>query len=110
MLDPDQYPDPDSINPYPQLRLPADLLESVELMNDGARDDGDELPEARHPLHCRQVGGEGRRVQHNIADTLNTHSKYYYQPSGRRHCTNVFSPVVPPVKNQMDPHTDVPNP
>ncbi len=75
MLDPDQYPDPDSINPYPQLCSPVDLLESVELMDDGAGDDGDELPEARHPLHGRQVGGEGRRVHHNIADTLVTHSQ-----------------------------------
>ncbi len=51
-------------------------------MNDGAGYDGDELPEARHPLHSRQVGGEGHRVQHNKADTLNTHSQQYYQPSG----------------------------
>ncbi len=75
MLDPDPYPDPDSINPYSQLCVPVDLLESVELMNDGAGNDGDELPEARHPLHSRQVGGEGRRVQYNIAHTLNTRSE-----------------------------------
>jgi hypothetical protein len=46
-------------------------------MNDGAGDDGDELSEARHPLHGRQVGGEGRRVQHNIADTLNAQPVSY---------------------------------
>ncbi len=71
MLDPDLDP----INPYSQLCVPVDLLEGVELMDDGAGDDGDELPEARHPLHSRQVGGEGRRIQHNIADTLNTRSE-----------------------------------
>jgi hypothetical protein len=53
MLDPDPYPDPDSINPYSQLCVPVDLLERVELMNDGAGDDGDELIHLKYWIRIR---------------------------------------------------------